>query len=142
MPSSKNRGEKKRTIDVGQLGRHSSVLCWKKMLRHGSRNFLPAGPHYVKINNVLSDVLFSNTGGPHGSVLSPIPYSLYTNDYRSQRTSTTIVKFADDSSMIGVINSDEEDYFTEVSKFLERRHLNFLKVNLSKTEEMIFYFRR
>ena len=104
--------------------------------------FLTGRPQYVKLNSTKSNTILCNTGGPQGCVLSPILYTIYTNDYRSKHETTHLIKFADDSAIIGLINLVEKDYFEEISMFLEWCNANFLKVNLSKTKEMIFDFRR
>ena len=51
----------------------------------------------VRVNGVLSDKLHSSTGSPHGCVLSPILYILYTNSCQSKFENRHIIKFANDS---------------------------------------------
>ncbi len=52
---------------------------------------------------------------PEHSVLSPLLYSLYTHDCVSSHRSTSIVKFADDTVVLGLINNDDEAaYLDEV----------------------------
>ena len=52
-----------------------------------------------------------------------------------------LTKFADDSSLIGVLRVDETEYFSEISSFVDWCDMNYLKVNVSKTKELIFDFR-
>ncbi len=59
-------------------------------------------------------------GAPQGCVLSPLLYSVYTNDCVSHCNSVQIFKFADDTSLIGLITNDNEsDYRREVSTLFD-----------------------
>ncbi len=54
-----------------------------------------------------------------GPVLSPLLYSLYTHDCVSSHSSTSIITFADDTVVLGLIsNNDETAYLGEVRKTL------------------------
>ena len=105
-------------------------------------DFLTARPQFVHINGMLSDTILTHTGAPQGCVLSPILYTIYTNDYRSSGEENVIIKFADDSSILGLIHGAEQTYFDEVNNFVDWCDKNYLKINVSKTKEMIFDFRR
>ena len=88
--------------------------------------FLTARPQYVKVNGLSSEQLITNTGAPQGCVLSPVLYTIYTNDYRSHHESTKIIKFADDSSIIGLLQDNEIHYQNEVQGFVGWCQENFL----------------
>ncbi len=45
--------------------------------------------------------------------LSPLLYSLYTHDCVSSHSSTSIIKFADDTVVLGLINNDDEAAYLE-----------------------------
>ncbi len=95
------------------------------------------------MGNNTSSPLTLNTGAPQGCVLSPLLYSLYTHDCAATHSSNVIVKFADDTTVIGLItDNDETAYRAEVStltKWCQENHLSF---NIDKTKELVVDFRR
>ncbi len=85
-----------------------------------------------------SNSITLNIGAPQGCVLSPLLYSLYTHDCVSSHSSTSIVKFADDTVVVGLINNDDETaYLDEVEKLTSWCQDNCLFLNMSKTKELI-----
>ncbi len=71
----------------------------------------------VKVGQFTSNSITLNIGAPQGCVLSPLLYSLYTHDCVSSHSSTSIVKFADDTVVLGLINNDDEAaYLDEVER--------------------------
>ena len=78
-----------------------------------------------------------------GCVLSPMLYSLFTHDCLSCHVRTKILKFADDTTVIGLIkNSDESEYRDQVNKLISWCNDNNLERSVNKTKEMIVDFRR
>ncbi len=89
-----------------------------------------------------SNSITLNIGAPQGCVLSPMLYSLYTHDYVSSHSSTSIVKFADDTVVLGLIsNNGETAYLDEVER-LTSWCQDSLSLNVSKTKELIVDFRK
>ncbi|KAI3372437.1 hypothetical protein L3Q82_022927, partial [Scortum barcoo] len=88
------------------LGLNSALCDW-------ILNFLTGRPQAVRMGSTTSSTLTLNTGAPQGCVLSPLLYSLFTHDCVATHSSNTIVKFADDMTVIGLITGDDEIRPTE-----------------------------
>ena len=66
-------------------------------------------------------------------VLSPLLYSLYTYDCTPTHPTNTIVKYADDTAVIGLISGgDEATYREEVSRLVEWCKVNNLITSKTK----------
>ncbi len=79
-------------------------------------DFLTGRRQVVRMGNNTSSSLILNTGSLQGCFLSPLLYSLYTHDCTATHSSNVIVKFADDTTVIGLItDNDEMAYREEVS---------------------------
>ncbi len=90
-----------------------------------------------------SNSITLNVGAPQGCVLSPLLYSLYTDDCVSSHSSTSIIKFADDTVVLGLIsNNDETAYLDEVERLTSWCQDNCLSLNMSKTKKLIVDFRK
>ncbi|KAK7944412.1 hypothetical protein WMY93_000140 [Mugilogobius chulae] len=86
----------------------------------------------------ISSCRILNIGAPQGCVLSPLLYCLYTQDCTATKTSNAIVKFADDTVVIGLIsNNNEAAYFEEVALLSTWCKENNLVINVSKTKEIV-----
>ena len=76
-------------------------------------------------------------------MLSPLLFTLFTNDCRSSSSSTLIFKFSDDTIIEGLItNADESAYREEVERAVDWCTNNDLELNVAKTKEMIIDFRK
>lgn len=118
------------------MGYNSNLLNW-------IFSFLAKRPQYTKIGSTLSNKIITNTGAPQGCVLSPVLFTLYTNDCRSVFDDCNIIKYADDTVIIGkILNDDCRNYETQVRKFVEWCTDNYLVLNVKKTKEMIIDFRK
>ncbi len=89
------------TIVPTKLAVKLSDLGLKTSLCDRIQDFLTARPQVVKVGQFTSNSKTLNVGAPQGCVLSPRLYSLYTHDCVSSHSSTSIIKFADDTCYCG-----------------------------------------
>ncbi len=102
----------KLAVKLSDLGITSSLCDW-------IQDFLTGRPQVVKVGQFTSNSITLKAGAPQGCVLSPLLYSLYTHECVSSHSSTSIVKFADDTVVLGLINNnDEAAYLAEVRPYL------------------------
>ena len=83
------------------LGLNTSLCNW-------ILDFLMGRPQVVRVGNNTSATLILNTGAPQGCVLSPRLYSLFTHNYMVRHDSNTIIKFAADITVVGLITDNDE----------------------------------
>ena len=89
----------------------SSVISW-------IFDYLTSRLQYVRLNGLLSSATSTNTGAPQGTVLAPFLFAMYTADCRSTDESCPLVKFADDTELVGHINNDEDAlYHKQIENF-------------------------
>ncbi|KAK3558350.1 hypothetical protein QTP86_017241 [Hemibagrus guttatus] len=106
-------------------------------------SFLTDRHQLVKLGKFTSYSRTTSTGAPQGCVLFPLLFSLYTNDCTSTDPSVKLLKFADDTTVISLIqDGDESAYRQEVEQLPAWCSLNNLELNTLKTVEMIVDFRR
>ncbi|XP_077455065.1 rapunzel 5 isoform X2 [Stigmatopora argus] len=124
------------TDKLSHLGLSSSICCWIK-------DFLTNRPQTVRLGPHLSSSITLSTGSPQGCVLSPLLYSLYTYDCAPTHQSNAIIKFADDTTVVGLISGgDESAYRDEVNNLSSWCSVNNLTLNTTKTKEIILDFRK
>ena len=93
----------------------------------------------VRHKAALSSSRSISTGYPQGTVISPILFTLYTNDCTGTDT-TPVIKYSDDCA-IDFSNSDWV-YFAEVGRFSKWCRDNSFDLNVKKTKEMLIGFRK
>ena len=97
----------------------------------------------VRVDNNTSVTLILNTGAPRGCILSPLLYSLFTLVCMARHNSNTIIKFADDTTVVGLITDNNETaYREEVRDLVVWCQNNSLSLNVIKTKEMIVDYRK
>ncbi len=115
------------------LGLNRSLCSW-------ILDFLTGRSQVVRMGNNTSSPLTLNTGAPQGC---PLLYSLYTHDCTATHSSNVIVKFADDTTVIGLItDNDETACREEVSTLTKWCQENHLSLNIDKTKELVVDYRR
>ena len=74
---------------------------------------------------------------------SPLLYSLFNHDCVATQASNSIIKFADDTTVVGMItNNDETAYREEVKALGEWCQEKNLSLNVNKTKEAVVDFRK
>ncbi|KAK1785701.1 hypothetical protein P4O66_019042, partial [Electrophorus voltai] len=118
------------------LGLNTSLCNW-------ILDFLTGRPQSVRIGSNTSNTTTLSTGAPQGSVLSPLLFTLLTHDCAAMHSSNHIIKFADDTTVVGLINKDNESaYREEVRELVSWCKVNNLYLNVDQTKEMVVDFRR
>ncbi|KAF0035461.1 hypothetical protein F2P81_013219 [Scophthalmus maximus] len=124
------------TIIMDQLGLSTSLCNWLL-------DFLSERPQVVRVCSNTSRTTILSTWPPQGFVLSPLLFMLLTHDCTPSFSSNHIVKFVDDTTVVGLIsNSDETHYRKEVSQLTTWCRDNNLFLNIDKTKDVAIDFRR
>ncbi len=124
------------THKLAQLGLNTSLCNWLL-------DFLTGRPQAVRVGINTSSTITLNTGAPQGCVLSPLLFTLLTHDCTPSHNSNLFIKFADDTTVVGLIsNRDETNYRSEVSRLAGWCRDNNLSLNVEKMKEIVVDFRR
>ncbi len=78
------------------LGLNNSLCNW-------ILDFLTGRPQSVRVGLKTSSTTTQSTGAPQGCVLSLLLFMLLTHDCSAKFSSNHIIKFADDTSVVGLI---------------------------------------
>ena len=118
------------------LGLNTSLCKW-------ILDLLTGRPQVVRVGNNTSATLTLNTEAPQGCVLSPLLYSLFTQDCVAMHDYNTIIKISDETTVVGlIIDGDESAYGEEVRDLAMWCQDNNLSLNVCKTKELIVAYRR
>ncbi len=106
-------------------------------------DFLSDRRQVVRMGSSTSAPLTLNTGAPRGCVLSPLLSSLYTHNCVPTHQSNLVVKFADDTTVVGLITIGEETAFRRnVDNLVWWSQENVLSLNVTVTKEMVVDYRK
>lgn len=118
---------------LNQLNVNPFIIKWY-------HSFLTNRTQHVRVNSTVSEPLTISTGAPQGSVSSPVLFTLYTNEITSHTENQYIVKFSDDTAILGLMltNFDAQVYKSTIQNFVQWCDKHHLILNTKKTEEMVF----
>ncbi|KAI4872612.1 hypothetical protein NFI96_024597, partial [Prochilodus magdalenae] len=121
---------------LGVLGLNTSLCNWVL-------DFLTDRPQSVRIGHNISSTTTLSTGAHQSCVLSPLLFTLLTHDCAAKHNTNHIVKFADDTSVVGLITKNNETaYREEVQRLTDWCRTNNLSLNVDKTKEKVVDFKR
>ena len=110
-------------------------------------SFLDNRQQFVRTIGGPTNVRCTSTGSPQGCVLSSLLFTIYTDGLKSTAPNVRILKYADDTVVVGLIkgrleHEDEQAYLDEVKKTVTWGEKHYLRINEGKTKEMIIDFRK
>jgi hypothetical protein len=116
---------------------NSNVISWIS-------SFLVERHQYTVVNKTKSDNIITRTGTPQGAVLSPVLFAIYTGVIQSKSPNIKILKYADDTVVLGLITcqEDTDSYIKEVHRIASLSKEYSLILNTQKTKEMLFSTKR
>ena len=104
---------------------------------------------FTEIEQINSDILPITIGVPQGSVLGPLLFIIYINDFSQASQLFNFVMYADDTTLSTSLNSLRETTLDnkstetiineELCKINEWLNINKLLLNKSKTKYMVFH---
>ncbi len=125
------------TIIPQQLINKLNLLGLNNSLCNWIIDFLTGRPESVRVGHNTSSTTTLSTGAPQGCVLSPLLFTLLTHDCTAKFSANHIIKFTDDTTVVGLIsNNDETHYREEVVQLAEWCGTNNLSLNVGKTKEV------
>ena len=118
---------------------HFHSLCVDILLNFGLTTIQSLKQRFV-VDGYRTKYVSINRGVPQGTVLGPVLFSIFINDIKAVNTNKNpLVKFADDITVSLPIEAnvglDESE--TEVLSSIEWSENNCMKVNLTKTWELL-----
>ena len=97
-------------------------------------DYITNRPQTVRLaSGLTSDLVHTDTGGPQGTCLSPLLFTLYTADCRSTHDECQTEKFASDTAQIGQITDDNDRHNVQaITDFAQWCDNNFLELHVGK----------
>ena len=85
------------------LGLNAALCNW-------NLDFLTGRHQMVRLGNNTYTTLTINTVAPQECVLSPLLYLLFTHDCKAMHASNLIIKFADNTTVVGLITNNDKTF--------------------------------
>ena len=96
----------------------------------------------MRYSGLFSDTVTLNSGAPQGCVLSPVLFSLYTNEMQIMNPTCHLYKYADDMALVGLMQAgnnavNQSIYFQCIEKLTKWCQDSNLSINETKTKELV-----
>ena len=113
------------------------------------KSYLNNRKQYVEFEDTKSEILPITIGVPQGSILGPLLFIIYINDFSQASNIFKFIMYADDTTLFSNLKSfgnniQTKEYLinAELSNVIEWLHINKLSLNKSKSKYMIFSSRK
>ena len=109
------------------------------------QNYLHNRKQYVSVDNHNSSMLQIKTGVPQGSILGPLLFLIYINDFY-KCTNLQTVQYADDTCLVYPFQQNTNTLYsantinTKLHEIYIWLSVNKLSLNISKTKFIVFHF--
>ena len=110
------------------------------------KSYLNNRKQYVEFEDTKSEILPITIGVPQGSILGPLLFIIYINDFSQASNIFKFIMYADDTTLFSNLKSfgnniQTKEYLinAELSNVIEWLHINKLSLNKSKSKYMIFH---
>ena len=110
------------------------------------KSYLNNRKQYVEFEDTKSEILAITIGVPQGSILGPLLFIIYINDFSQASNIFKFIMYADDTTLFSNLkyfgnNTQTKEYIinAELSNVIEWLHINKLSLNKYKSKYMIFH---
>jgi hypothetical protein len=104
-------------------------------------SYLNGRKQYVAVDDAISNASFVNVGVPQGSILGPLLFLIYINDFHRCLSSGIAQHFADDTVIVfnnSSLNKMKSSMSCVITKIEDWLCANRLSLNAAKTEILLF----
>ena len=127
------------TIDHSILLTKSEFYGVKGLSNKLLKNYLTHRQQYVSLEDTDSNLLGIKTGVPQGSILGPLLFLIYVNDFVKCSDRLFFILFADDTTLIVDLDVYDKNIINgELKKLSLWLKLNKLSINVNKSKCMVF----